>query len=52
MTDKKTEMTGAESKKAWQDLELKQLDVPSATQNGGPMDILQPGEAFNFYRNS
>ncbi|QFT78507.1 hypothetical protein [Erythrobacter sp. THAF29] len=37
-------------KKAWQKLKLEQLDVPSATRTG--FGRLQPGEAFNFYRNS
>lgn len=51
MTDKNSKVEPA-SKKAWQDLELKQLDVPSATQTGTPLSALQPGESFNFYRNS
>ena len=38
-------------RKAWKPLHLKVLDVPSNTNNGaGPR--VQPGEAFNFYRNS
>ncbi len=52
MTDKKSTMDQPAGKKAWAELELKQLDVPSATQNGDALRVLQPGEAFNFYRNS
>ena len=37
-------------KKTWEALELKVLDIPTATQNG--MGRLQPGEGINFYRNS
>ena len=50
MTDGTGKTPTIEGKKAWQDLELEQLDVPSATQTG--MGRLQPGEAFVFYRNS
>ena len=50
MTDSIDNGPNGENKKPWQKLKLEQLDVPSATQNG--MGRLQPGEAFNFYRNS
>ncbi len=50
MTDKPTSETEANAKKPWQKLEIEQLDVPSATQAGAGR--LQPGEGFNFYRNS
>ena len=50
MTDAIDNGPNAEGKKAWQKLELQQLDVPSATQTG--MGVVQPGEAFIFYSNS
>ena len=37
-------------KKTWQTLELERLDVVQNAQSGAGR--LQPGEAFNFYRNS
>lgn len=42
--------TGASAKKAWVSLGIDELDVPSATRNSNGR--LQPGEGFNFYRNS
>lgn len=37
-------------KKAWESLELKVLDIPTATQNGAGR--IQPGESLFFYSNS
>lgn len=45
-----TENAPSKTKKSWEQLKLKQLDVPSATQAGAGR--IQPGEGFNFYRNS
>ena len=50
MTNSNSDASKTDAKKVWQKLELKQVDVPSATKGG--VNRLDPGEGFAFYRNS
>ena len=48
MTNNNSDASKTDAKKVWQKLELKQVDVPSATKSGA--ERLDPAESFFFYR--
>jgi hypothetical protein len=50
MTNSNSDASKTDAKKVWQKLELKQVDVPSATKGGAGR--IDPGEGFFAYRNS